>query len=239
MRITCSSTNWRSVQLFTRVLTEYQVGEEEISEHEETVRVGGYAALRAGIGAAPLVRCEDLDEACFETRTFTVRRDPSERPIVLGDLAVLVDVVERNGERIESPPEDYVLAPGDRITARASAEAFAAAARPLRPARPSAGAAPAVGRTVTLTDEQRRACPHGPTVQRDLTSAAAGCEECMKTGDTWVHLRICMSCGRVGCCDSSKNRHATLHYKESGHPIIRSWQPGETWAWCYPDERML
>jgi uncharacterized UBP type Zn finger protein len=63
-----------------------------------------------------------------------------------------------------------------------------------------------------------------------------GCEDCLKTGDTWVHLRLCMSCGHVGCCDSSKNKHATRHFHETKHPIIRSHQPGEDWGWCYVDE---
>lgn len=55
-------------------------------------------------------------------------------------------------------------------------------------------------------------------------------------GDSWVHLRICLVCGHVGCCDSSKNKHATQHFHESGHPIVASFQPGEEWAWCYVDE---
>ncbi len=63
-----------------------------------------------------------------------------------------------------------------------------------------------------------------------------GCEECLKLGDTWVHLRMCMSCGKVGCCDSSKNRHATAHWHASEHPIVRSLEPGEQWYWCYVDE---
>ena len=62
------------------------------------------------------------------------------------------------------------------------------------------------------------------------------CPECVALGDTWVHLRICMSCGHVGCCDSSKNKHATKHFLESKHPIIKSFEPGEDWAWCYEDE---
>ncbi|HLW74700.1 MAG TPA: UBP-type zinc finger domain-containing protein [Gammaproteobacteria bacterium] len=65
------------------------------------------------------------------------------------------------------------------------------------------------------------------------------CPECVKMGDTWVHLRICMLCGHVGCCDNSKNKHATAHFKASGHPIIKSIQPGEDWAWCYVDEVYL
>jgi uncharacterized UBP type Zn finger protein len=63
-----------------------------------------------------------------------------------------------------------------------------------------------------------------------------GCEECLKTGDSWVHLRMCMTCGKVGCCDSSKNRHATRHWHETNHPIMRSLERGEDWYWCFVDE---
>jgi uncharacterized UBP type Zn finger protein len=62
------------------------------------------------------------------------------------------------------------------------------------------------------------------------------CEECVKLGDSWVHLRLCLSCGNVGCCDSSKNKHATKHFHASRHPIVQSLEPGETWGWCYIDE---
>lgn len=62
------------------------------------------------------------------------------------------------------------------------------------------------------------------------------CEECVKTGDSWVHLRMCLECGHVGCCDSSKNRHATKHFHATRHPLIRSIEPGERWIWCYVDE---
>jgi len=77
-------------------------------------------------------------------------------------------------------------------------------------------------------------CPHLQTI-RDVTPSASGCEECLKTGDAWVHLRLCLSCGHVGCCDNSKNRHATRHYHETHHPMIRSLEPGEDWGWCYVD----
>jgi uncharacterized UBP type Zn finger protein len=62
------------------------------------------------------------------------------------------------------------------------------------------------------------------------------CEDCVKIGDTWVHLRLCLECGHVGCCDSSKNKHATKHFRQSQHPLVRSIEPGETWVWCYVDE---
>jgi uncharacterized UBP type Zn finger protein len=63
-----------------------------------------------------------------------------------------------------------------------------------------------------------------------------GCEECLKTGDKWVHLRLCLECGHVGCCDNSKNKHATKHFHATKHPVIKSFEPGEDWKWCYVDE---
>jgi hypothetical protein len=63
-----------------------------------------------------------------------------------------------------------------------------------------------------------------------------GCEDCLATGDGWVHLRICLACGHVGCCDSSPNRHASKHAAATEHPLIRSLQPGEEWCWCFPDK---
>ena len=227
-----------SVQLFTRVLNEYQVGLGEIDDHVATVRAGGYAALRGGIADALLVVCDDLDEACFDTRTFTVRRGTAEQQVTIGQLAshagVRVVSVERDGKRVDPVIEDFVLAPGDRLTARASAQAFAAAARLLRTPSGDEEASPV--RTVHLTPAQQNACAHAAAVPADVTTTATGCSDCLATGDRWVHLRICMKCGRVGCCDSSKNKHATKHWHASGHPIIRSYEPREEWAWCFPDE---
>ena len=65
------------------------------------------------------------------------------------------------------------------------------------------------------------------------------CAECITSGDTWVHLRMCLECGHVGCCDSSKNRHATHHYSSTGHPVIRSIEPGERWVWCFIDQQAV
>ena len=77
-------------------------------------------------------------------------------------------------------------------------------------------------------------CPHVKEI-RDVEPSASGCEECLKTGDTWVELRECLSCGHVGCCDNSKNKHATKHFRATKHPIIESF-PDEDWKWCYVDE---
>jgi len=70
----------------------------------------------------------------------------------------------------------------------------------------------------------------------ELPEPINGCEECLRIGGSWVHLRMCMCCGKVGCCDSSPNRHARAHAAESGHPIVCSAEPGEDWSWCYIDE---
>jgi uncharacterized UBP type Zn finger protein len=84
------------------------------------------------------------------------------------------------------------------------------------------------------------ACTHLDAVAvLELPEPLEGCEECLKTGDRWLHLRMCLSCGKVGCCDSSPNRHASGHYREVGHPLVRSAEPGEDWSWCYADEVTL
>jgi uncharacterized UBP type Zn finger protein len=80
-------------------------------------------------------------------------------------------------------------------------------------------------------------CTHLDTVKlTELPAAVDGCTDCLASGGRWVHLRICLQCGHVGCCDSSPNRHARAHAAASGHPIIRSLEPGEEWAWCFVDE---
>jgi len=81
-------------------------------------------------------------------------------------------------------------------------------------------------------------CRHAMNLE-PVHPRARGCEECLKMGSSWVHLRLCLSCGHVGCCDSSPNRHATRHFHEVGHPVIASLEPGEWWAWCYVDEAEL
>ncbi len=83
-----------------------------------------------------------------------------------------------------------------------------------------------------------KACSHTHLIQ-EVQPAADGCQECLAAGDTWVNLRLCKICGHVGCCDDSKNKHATRHFHATGHPIIQSLTPGETWMWCYVDEVSL
>ena len=81
------------------------------------------------------------------------------------------------------------------------------------------------------------ACTHTDRIERtELPEKIAGCEDCLAMGGRWLHLRMCATCGHIGCCDSSPNRHATAHVHASDHPIIRSAEPGENWFWCYEDE---
>ncbi|NEW96675.1 UBP-type zinc finger domain-containing protein [Rhodopseudomonas sp. BR0G17] len=70
----------------------------------------------------------------------------------------------------------------------------------------------------------------------DVIPHSLGCEECLELGDPWLHLRVCRTCGHVGCCDQSPNRHATKHFHATGHPIIEAYDPPEGWGWCYVDE---
>lgn len=78
-------------------------------------------------------------------------------------------------------------------------------------------------------------CEHVAKI-RDVVPSGDGCKECLESGDDWVHLRLCLTCGHVGCCDSSKNKHATKHFAAAKHPVIRSFEPGEDWRWCYVHE---
>jgi uncharacterized UBP type Zn finger protein len=86
-------------------------------------------------------------------------------------------------------------------------------------------------------------CKHLRALERKrtqpVTPSSRGCKECLETGDGWVHLRLCMTCGHVGCCDESPNHHATRHHVATGHPVIKSFEPGEDWGWCYVDDELV
>jgi len=82
-------------------------------------------------------------------------------------------------------------------------------------------------------------CEHEVDLQPVAPRTPAGCEECLRVGSSWVHLRLCLTCGHVGCCDDSPGRHATHHAERTTHPVIASFEPGERWAWCYADQAMV
>lgn len=94
-------------------------------------------------------------------------------------------------------------------------------------------------RRVTWSGKVReQECSHLDQI-REVTPSAQGCEDCLRIGDSWVHLRMCLICGHVGCCDNSKNKHATAHFNETGHPLIMSFEPDEDWMWCYVDKALM
>jgi uncharacterized UBP type Zn finger protein len=93
----------------------------------------------------------------------------------------------------------------------------------------------ALGARLVRREPAPAPCQHLEQIP-DLRPNSAGCELCLASGDKWIHLRVCLTCGQVGCCDSSKNKHATAHFRATGHPVVRSLEPGENWLWCYVDE---
>ena len=82
-------------------------------------------------------------------------------------------------------------------------------------------------------------CSHISQIRVVEPHPPEGCMECLQAGGRWVHLRMCLSCGHIGCCDSSPNKHASKHFQNTGHPIVRSYEPGEDWGWCYADQLYL
>lgn len=241
------------VQLFSDVMRGYNLSAEEIAAHEATIRGGGYAALRAPVAPAePIVECR-LGPDCLDRREIVLRDGAP----ATGQALAALRFDERFGLRLESLQRggkalvasgDTMLAAGDVLVLAGSAAGFAQAAPLFR-----------VG---TLSDEDEAAlderealrridtekpvelrpatatCAHVAQI-RTVMPSAPGCEDCLRSGDRWVHLRICMTCGHVGCCDSSPNKHATAHFHATEHPIIRSLEPGETWGWCYVDVKTL
>ncbi|MFJ8028207.1 UBP-type zinc finger domain-containing protein [Streptomyces sp. NPDC096311] len=82
-------------------------------------------------------------------------------------------------------------------------------------------------------------CDHLPAGDPPTARTPDGCEECLATGGYWLHLRLCLTCGHVGCCDSSPGKHATAHFSGTSHPVIQSYESGEDWRWCCIDEQMV
>jgi CPA2 family monovalent cation:H+ antiporter-2 len=243
------------VQLFADVMRGYNLPIEEIQAHEDAIRGGGYAALRAEEPPErPIAECA-LGPDCLDRRTVSIRAGAPAAGQTIADLGlwerfgITADSLRRGGETIERPEDETALQIGDELVMAGSADAFAAAA-PLFRSGPlseveSAAMDQAAARRVV--DTERRVelpvaspppCGHTGAIASVLPSAR-GCEDCLRIGDRWVHLRICMTCGHVGCCDSSPNRHATAHFHQTTHPIMKSLEPGEDWGWCFVDEITL
>jgi len=88
-------------------------------------------------------------------------------------------------------------------------------------------------------NEHTTLCEHINHVYLDKKGNTKGCEECEKIGSDWVHLRLCLTCGHVGCCDNSKNKHGTKHFQSTKHPVMKSYEPEENWKWCFIDQVMI
>ena len=243
------------VGLFDDVLRRYRVAPAEILRHEETLRRGSYRAFDAGLMASPAVRCE-LDDDCFSTRTVTVREGTLAAGRSLADLELdrrLLHVIEvdRRGETTREPAGAFVLEAGDEVLIGGTARSFIDAGDLFRTSDAGAPPTPALPamptqtapwidttRPVHLDPDLEAGCSHLDHAH-DVTPGTQGCQECLEAGDRWVHLRVCLECGHVGCCDSSPNKHATEHFRATGHPVMMSIEPGEDWGYCFEDEVML
>jgi CPA2 family monovalent cation:H+ antiporter-2 len=219
-------------------------------------------------GEESVFACE-ADKECFDTRTIVVRDATPLSGMSIAELRTLgndglwLKSFNRNGKKLESVAQDLAVEPGDELVLSGATDAFIRhaelfrpkkekAAKTVAPAAPKLKAAPAnaaengtfkyvdTGKAVEFASagNDSSACSHLDQARRVYPSAD-GCEDCLRTGDAWVHLRVCLTCGHAGCCDTSKNKHATAHFHKFGHPLIKSLEKNEDWAWCYVDETYL
>jgi CPA2 family monovalent cation:H+ antiporter-2 len=241
------------VALLHETFETYAVDPDQAAAHETAARADAYAVLRRRPGDlvlrgnAPTPDPCALSPDCLDTRSVTVRPGA---PIIgetvgrLEALEIEVRALERGGDVDENPPDARVVQAGDRLTLTAREPAYQSAAGLFR-----VGSAPdhVAGEegprwvdthaAVTL-DLGGEACG-GQGGLLSVTPRTDGCEECLEGGTRWVHLRVCMTCGHVGCCDSSPGKHASAHYHETGHAAMRSVEPGEAWGWCFEGERLI
>ncbi|MDX2167849.1 MAG: cation:proton antiporter [Deltaproteobacteria bacterium] len=240
------------VALFTDIMSAYRIDPAEIDANQEAVRREGYQALLGPLRPeAPVAECT-LGPDCLDRRAVALRAGAPAIGQSLGALqlqarfAIHTESVRHHGTTVSEPPPEYVLEVGDELLLSGDAAAFAQAAPLFRTGSLSetetAALASAAERrkvdtmkTYELHPPPDVACTHVDRI-RPQRAKTPGCEECLASGDRWVHLRLCMSCGHVGCCDSSPNKHATKHWHATQHPIMRSIEPGEEWGWCFPDE---
>lgn len=257
------------VQVFGEVLHDYRVSAEQIENYEELARRDGYAALLAATDAdsEALFACRASAD-CFDRRTIAVRGSMPISGKTINDLRVLENDglalrdYRRDGRAVENFGPEFTILPGDEIVFAGPNDAFVRhyglfrgkTEDPPEIVAPTSGKTPRKNRKAMKnknyrfvdpnriveldSDNDTSECTHVDSARR-VSPGSDGCEECLRTGDSWVHLRICLSCGHVGCCDSSKNKHATAHFRKFGHPLIKSLEPNENWAWCYVDEAVL
>ena len=208
-------------------------------------------------------------EDCFDTRTVIVRESMPLAGKSIADLKVLendglrLQSLARDGKNLETTAPDFIIEPGDELVLTGLTDAFIRHSALFRlkkeanfntekksvssVAGETSADFPADGKSKFVDTEKAvkfvpevgdEVCSHLDQIRRVYPSAD-GCEECLRIGDSWVHLRICLTCGHAGCCDSSKNKHAAKHFEECRHPLMKSLEKGDQWAWCYIDEDYL
>jgi CPA2 family monovalent cation:H+ antiporter-2 len=235
------------VGLFDDVLRGYDVRSDEILAHEAALRRAGHGLFEPGV--APSVPCE-LTGDCFATRTLRIRAGMPVAGLTLAEAGfaergLAVRRLAVGDASADEPGDAAVLAVGAEVTLAGPDEAFRASVDLFRAAGGSRAGARAplvdVEREIAFAPasaEAAAACSHLERI-RAVRPQTPGCAECLASGGRWVHLRVCLTCGHVGCCDSSPGRHATAHHRTSGHPVMGSLEPGETWGWCFVDEVTL
>lgn len=211
-------------------------GAAEAERAGHTVLRGDYSRRlileHAGLHRAALLVVADDDVATTE-RVIAVAR--SLRP----DIRIAARTSRAaNEETLLHAGADIVVAAegaADRELTRVVLESAGVA--PQQIALVVAGVEPgATGMMLSREMKSSARCRHGPDTRVVFPGGNRVCPTCVATGGKWVHLRVCMSCGNVGCCDSSPGRHARKHFEETSHAVIKSWEPGEDWAWCYIDQ---
>ena len=242
------------VQLIASIMHDYRLPLEEIEKHVETMRSGNYAPLDETYpSVSNKLVCESLDKSCLDSRRVVIRSDmpvsgKSPDDLDLVNYNLTIEKIVRNGHEVNPTPE-FRFRENDELLLAGTAVSFSDVATLFRAPdilRDGEADIPDSGqRNVSYINTEElinppskidaTVCRHSDQI-RAVVPSAAGCEECLKTGDRWVHLRICMTCGHVGCCESSKNKHALGHHHQTGHPIVKSLEPGEDWTWCYVDQ---
>jgi monovalent cation:H+ antiporter-2, CPA2 family len=249
------------VQLFGEVLRDYQIAPSEIEAYEELARSNGYAELLRNefVIDNSVFKCEPGVE-CFDSRAVKVREGAAiagkslDALMLLHEFGLDLKSVRRDGEQIDPVPSNLIFEPGDELELSGSTQAFANNAAIFRVSKnvdagdklgsDNANAAAAFEEETGISTETQ--IRYEPKAEPDVCShlgriktvfpSAPGCEECLRIGDKWVHLRICLVCGHVGCCDTSENKHATAHFHQTNHPVMKSLETFDDWAWCYVDE---
>ncbi len=200
--------------------------------------IAGYGEAARAIGLAGLARARVVvvpdDDAATARRIVAVARTGNAGARIVARTRFAADI-----ESLREVGADHVVAEETESTrglVRDVLTSYGAGSSMPDDLRIDVPAA-AVARPVDTGVADLAGCARTAQIRDVQPRSPQGCEECLRTGEAWVHLRLCLSCGHVGCCDSSPNRHAAQHHRETEHPIIRSFEPGEAWRWCYVDRR--